>query len=603
MSLNMLASVAGMIDATSDLDFAAYSDPVLQEEFQSILDNTKALNEPISAPPQFKPVEHWDPHYDDFRHARWPYLDAFQDESIHRHFKNDVTMECATINCRGLDRFMYPIPNEMGICTILKEDFFAINNWPVGRDPELCPFQACNNATLIEKNYTYYGYPAPFVCLCPDNPFDSCYCHLDRPASYHDDGEYRCDTCFLKKTCYCNGYNAYDDAYRKEDGTFGYTRSVCRNCKPYIWGDVDQEEYEHWVGTCDCFIQGRHLVMGEEPEFGASCRVAINLWKGYGPFWDLYDITPEEFDFPPYIPYTCTCNYFVVPLMEDSNSVCSHCRQVRYCFCKAFKDRFGIYFNIHCQFCEPSLYYHTPDYNDDDSDDSDDSNDGPDDSNSDSDDTDDDDNDSGYHSSFSDHSDDTLSTQDTDDYFYNSTTNELIFDMEDVVYDTLNGTYTASIVRSPSPWSDNWYFNRPQYQKPRRHSSPPIHSPSPFQLSPKSFGEYLMIPRTPPAAPSPPSLVSCSDTSDSEEDELQNTLESPSDEMLVATGYTRVLDLETGEWKELVSHGTETSGGEHPVTEPTALRHSKRRSFSIMVPKPIKRVCRMKWMDYTEYYI
>src|SRR5690606_35886550 len=39
------------------------------------------------------------------------------------------------------------------------------------------------------------------------------------------------------------------------------------------------------------------------------------------------------------------------------------------------------------------------------------------------------------------------------------------------------------------------------------------------------------------------------------------------------------------------------------VTEPTALRHSKRRSFSIMVPKPIKRVCRMKWMDYTEYYI
>src|SRR5690606_39227166 len=125
MSLNMLASVAGMIDATSDLDFAAYSDPVLQEEFQSILDNTKALNEPISAPPQFKPVEHWDPHYDDFRHARWPYLDAFQDESIHRHFKNDVTMECATINCRGLDRFMYPIPNEMGICTILKEDFFT----------------------------------------------------------------------------------------------------------------------------------------------------------------------------------------------------------------------------------------------------------------------------------------------------------------------------------------------------------------------------------------------------------------------------------------------------------------------------------------------
>src|SRR5690606_22159570 len=39
------------------------------------------------------------------------------------------------------------------------------------------------------------------------------------------------------------------------------------------------------------------------------------------------------------------------------------------------------------------------------------------------------------------------------------------------------------------------------------------------------------------------------------------------------------------------------------VTEPTALRHSKRRSFSIMVPKPIKRVCRMKWLDYTEYYI
>src|SRR5690606_2094671 len=116
---------------------------------------------------------------------------------------------------------------------------------------------------------------------------------------------------------------------------------------------------------------------------------------------------------------------------------------------------------FHCQFCEPFLYYHTPDYNDDDSNDSDDSNDGPDDSNSDSgdsDDSDDDDNDSGYHSSFSDHSDDTLSTQDTNDYFYNSTPNELIFDMEDVVYDTLNGTYTASIVRSPSPWSDNWYF-------------------------------------------------------------------------------------------------------------------------------------------------
>src|SRR5690606_25036542 len=368
-------------------------------------------------------------------------------------------------------------------CTIRKDEFKF--NDDLGRNPILCPFQACNNPTLIAKNYYYHGYLAPQICLCPDNPFDTCYCPIDFPAHYHDDGEYRCDSCLMKKTCACNNHDAFSEANRKEDGTFGYTRSYCRVCRPWAWGDVRRDEYEHWVRTCDCYYYDTEL--GTEPPLGASCEVAIDLWRGYGHFWDLYDIEPVDFSFPAYMPKTCECNPFVVPLMEESNEICSYCRQVRSCFCSAFVTAFGIPFPVNCQFCRPDLHYHIP-YQSDNDDDNDDSNDS--DSSSSDSDSDSDSDDSGYHSTDS-TDDDSLHSQDTDDFFYGTSNNALSAELDNAVYEALNGTYTASIVRSPSPWSDTWIangFQHPLSLDPACVFSRPA---SPMQQPYVPFSEFL----------------------------------------------------------------------------------------------------------------
>src|SRR5690606_24500092 len=76
--------------------------------------------------------------------------------------------------------------------------------------------------------------------------------------------------------------------------------------------------------------------------------------------------------------------------------------------------------------------------------------------------------DSGYYSSIS---TDSLHSQDSDDFFYGTTSNTMAVELDNAVCEALNGTYTANIVRSSSPWSDTWIANR--FQHPRLDSPTP----------------------------------------------------------------------------------------------------------------------------------